>query len=454
MSASTVRTYPVLIAGGSGTRLWPVSRALFPKQLVSFFGQETLIQNTIKRILPTFESDTIRVVCGVEHSAGIVRDMEAVGIPAEGRIIGEPCGRNTAPAILLAVLNILKHEEDAVIFIFPADHLVEDVDIFREKIKAAAGLALQGLIVTFGITPTYPETGYGYIEASDTKIRQGLRIKRFVEKPDLKTARRYLKAGNFFWNSGMFAFKGSVICEEFKKFYPDIFKQVQEIVSGKKELSAENYGRVKDISIDYAIMEHTAKAAVLPSDFGWSDIGSWKSLYDFMPKDGEENVIASGDVILQNTKKCFLMGMDRLIAVNHLENIVVVETPDAVFVSDMENSRDVKSIVRDLKEKDRKEYLVHATVYEPWGCYTVIESSSQLTVTRLTLNKNARLPAQLRSDASTQWIVINGSAAVDQDQKSIVLSEGQTVTIPKNTPCELKNTGESELHLIEIEKYP
>jgi len=450
MSSKNIKLYPVLIAGGSGTRLWPVSRERFPKQLVCFFGKETLIQNTIQRLLPCFEPETIRVVCGQQHSHDIARDMEALKISAEGKIIGEPCGRNTAPAILLAVLEILKQEKDAVIFIFPSDHLIRDVSAFHEKIKTATNAAIEGLIVTFGITPNYPETGYGYIAASDRRVVGGFLVKRFVEKPDFKTAEKYLKAGNFYWNSGMFAFKASAILEEFKKFCPEIVIQMQEMVSGKKRLSIENYSRVENISIDYGIMEHTTRAMVLPSDFGWSDIGSWKSLYDYMPKDKDRNVVVSGDVILQNTRNSFVMGGERLIALNHLKDIVVVETSDSVFVSDVENSRDVKSIVDTLKEKGRKEYRVHTTVYEPWGYYKILESTHQLNVKRMVLYSKARIHDRIHENRSTKWFVLGGAARVEFDQTSVVLKENQAVYIPENRLYRLENIGKTELHGLEI----
>jgi mannose-1-phosphate guanylyltransferase/mannose-6-phosphate isomerase len=365
MDNEHISVYPILLAGGSGTRLWPVSRENFPKQIVSFLRNESLIQTTIKRLFPAFEGDKIRVVCGKKHAHEIVRIMHAFEISAEDKIVVEPCGRNTAPAILLAILEILKHEADAVVFVFPADHLIGDVPTFHEKIAAARSLAMQDYIVTFGITPAYPETGYGYIEASDAARGEGFAIKRFVEKPDVETSENYVAAGNYFWNSGMFAFKASVMLEEFNRLKPKMIEQLQPIASGFIPLDFEHYNVVENISIDYAIMENTDKGVVLPADFRWNDIGSWKSLFDFMPKDRDGNAILSGDVILQNTRNCFIMGRERLIAVNNLEEVVIVETRDAVFVSDLENSREVKSIVNTLKERGRKEYQFHTTVSEP-----------------------------------------------------------------------------------------
>jgi mannose-1-phosphate guanylyltransferase/mannose-6-phosphate isomerase len=347
--------YPVLLAGGVGSRLWPLSRELSPKQVIKFFGEDSLLQSTIKRIIPLLNKENVRIVCGDKHFDETARQMEQTGILPAGKIICEPCGRNTAPAILLAVLNILKDEKDAVLCIFPADHVVRDNSVFQDKLKSAIKLANEGFIVTFGIKPHYPETGYGYIEGKNELHNGALSIKRFVEKPDIKTAKEYIKAGNFFWNSGMFAFKASVIMNEFKAFEPELFKRMSNSVAAKETVAKTDYEKLPNISIDYAIMERTDRGAVLPSDFGWSDIGSWKSLYDFFPKDDKGNVI-KGDVIAKKTRNCLIIGNKRLVAANCLENMVVVDTPDSIFISDMENTQDVKTIVTELKEKKRKEY--------------------------------------------------------------------------------------------------
>nr|MBL0702140.1 mannose-1-phosphate guanylyltransferase/mannose-6-phosphate isomerase [Desulfobacterales bacterium] len=341
-----ISTYAILLAGGTGTRLWPVSRELHPKQLVKFTGEDSLIQSTIKRLVPALNKEKIRIVCGREHDHEIARQMDETGINSDGKIISEPCGRNTAPAILLAAFNILATEDDAVLLIFPADHVIKDLKEFHNKIKSAVQLAEEGYIVTFGITPHYPETGYGYIEGSKshTLHDDALPIKRFVEKPDKVTAEKYLKAGNFFWNSGMFAFKASRIIEEFKIHQPDLLQTMEEIFHKNKPVTKIDYERLENISIDYAIMEKTNMGVVLPSDFGWSDIGSWKSLYDFLEKDHNDNVI-NGDVIERNTENCFIMSHERLIAATNLKNIAVIETSDSIFVSSLDSSRDVKAIV-------------------------------------------------------------------------------------------------------------
>ena len=304
--------------------------------------------------------------------------------------------------------------------------------------------------MTFGIKPTAPETGYGYIEGSGAVNKNALKIKRFVEKPDEKTARRYLKAGNFFWNSGMFAFKASVMLKEIRSLEPDLLKNMQKMVSAKSGVSLEKYSELPDISIDYAIMEKTKKGVVLPSEFGWSDIGTWKSLYDFLPK-GEDDNVVEGDVILRETKSCFIRGDNRLIVANDLENIVIVETPDTVFVSDMNSSKNVKSIVKELKKQGRKEYEAHTTVYRPWGTYTILEENRNTKIKRIVVYPNAKLSLQMHHHRSEHWIVVHGTAKIINGDQSVFLEENQSTYVPKATPHRLENPGRIPLHIIEVQ---
>jgi len=442
--------YAVLLAGGSGTRLWPVSRELFPKQLVSFFGKDSLVQNTIRRLPPVISTERIRVVCGQEHYHEISRHMEDIGVPAEGKILSEPCGRNTAPAILLATKHIRQTDPDAVILVFPADHVIREVDRFQDRLRDAIRIANAGYVVTFGIKPHYPETGYGYIEGADPIAEGGLHIRRFVEKPDLKTAQSYIDAGNFYWNSGMFAFSGRVMEEEFQKLCPDVFNTMASFSDGGQGISEEMYGGLPNISIDYAVMEKTQKGAVLPSDFGWSDIGSWKSLYDFLPKDNDRNVI-SGDVITQHTHDCFIMGYERLIATSHIRNMVVVETPDSVFVSDMPNSRDVKSIVTRLKQEGREETQRHRTVHFPWGNQTLLEHNSTYRAARLLVFPGAQLTCSSGPGAITHLVILKGEVEFCKEDTQRVLQPGENAIVPENDTVELINAGHEVLELIQIQ---
>ncbi|MDX1708850.1 MAG: mannose-1-phosphate guanylyltransferase/mannose-6-phosphate isomerase, partial [Desulfobacterales bacterium] len=364
MNNRELNVYPILLAGGTGTRLWPVSRELYPKQLVKFVGEDSLLQNTIKRLPPVLNTEYVKVVCGQRHFHETRKHIDRLGLNSENKLICEPSGRNTAPAILLAVLHILATEKDAVLCVFPADHVIQKQDAFHERLKAAIALAGDGFIVTFGIQPHYPETGYGYVEGGKMMSHGALALKRFVEKPDVATAQKYIKAGNFFWNSGMFAFRASVILAEFKTHQPELLNHMQAIFQLDKPIAQEGYDQLSDISIDYAIMEKTAKGVVLPSDFGWSDIGSWKSLYDFLEKDADNNVV-DGDVMAQNSRNSLILGHSRLIAANRLQTMVVVETADSVFVSDLENCREVKSFVARLKNQGREECKRHRSAYHP-----------------------------------------------------------------------------------------
>lgn len=441
--------YPILLAGGSGTRLWPVSRELYPKQLVKFIGNDSLIQSTVKRLIPLLDEGNVRIVCGNEHVHEISRHIEEIGIRTDEIIIAEPCGRNTAPAILLAMLHILKNEDDAVLCIFPADHVIRNNDAFHEKLLSSIKLAEMGHIVTFGIKPDYPETGYGYIEGAGEIREHAFSVQRFVEKPDMETAKRYVEAGNFFWNSGMFSFKASVMMKELNIHQPELLKEMEQLDLSGSMVSQKDYERLPNISIDYAVMEKTDKSVVLPSDFGWSDIGSWKSLYDFIPKDANGNVI-DGDVISNRTKNCFIMGYERLIATNKIKNMVIVETPDSVFVSDMESSRDVKSIVEKLKEKGRSEYQKHKTSHNPWGTSIVLEMNDDCKVEKLILYPGSNLEAKADVYTRKHLVVIRGAARTTIDNQSRILNKGESVTLSENKSVMLENAGSEPLNIISM----
>jgi mannose-1-phosphate guanylyltransferase/mannose-6-phosphate isomerase len=444
-----LNVYPILLAGGAGTRLWPVSRELYPKQLVKFIGNDSLIQSTVKRLIPPLDVENMRIVCGNEHVNEIARHIEEIGIRTDEIIIAEPCGRNTAPAILLAMLNILKSEDDAVLCIFPADHVIRNNDAFHEKLLSSIKLAEMGYIVTFGIKPDYPETGYGYIEGAGEIGEHAFSVKRFVEKPDKETAKRYVEAGNFFWNSGMFTFKASVMMKELKIRQPELLKEMEQLDLTGSMVSQKDYERLPNISIDYAIMEKTDKSAVLPSEFGWSDIGSWKSLYDFIPKDANGNVI-DGDVISNRTKNCFIMGYERLIATNKIKNMVVVETPDSVFVSDMESSRDVKSIVEKLKQKGRSEYQKHKTSYYPWGNLTVLEMNDDCKVEKLILYPGSELKIKAHTSTTKHLVLIKGSGKKISDNQSRLFNKGESVMLSENQTITLENPEKEPLNIISM----
>lgn len=449
MNKNPLVVYAVLLAGGTGTRLWPVSRELSPKQLVKFIGQDSLIQSTIKRLSPVIDADRIRVVCGKEHFNEIARHMEKIGIEPNGKILSEPCGRNTAPAILLSILKILSTEADAVLCVFPADHVIKDTEGFHDKIKASVRLAKKGHVVTFGIQPHYPETGYGYIEGAEALSEGAFAVKRFVEKPDIDTARKYLAAGHYFWNSGMFTFRASVMLEEFAHYQPEILSAMQSLNLDVPEKTQNGYELLPNISIDYAIMERTQKGAVLPSDFGWSDIGSWKSLYDFLPKDYNGNVF-EGDIIAEDTKDCFVMGHDRLIATNRLRNMVVVETPDAIFVSDLENSRNVKSLVQQIKKTGRWEHQRHRSVHHEWGTFTLLEKDDDYRVAKLVVYPGKSIRIKARRPIVKHISMTGGQAALISDNQQRLLKTGDSVEISENRQVELQNTGSMPLQIVQV----
>lgn len=448
-AVSQTDVFSILLAGGTGSRLWPVSRELYPKQLVKFIGNNSFVQLTIKRIEPLLDTEKIRIVCGKEHFHETAKHMESIGINPEGKILCEPCGRNTAPAILYALLNILKKDKDPVVCVFPADHVIDNEEKFIGNLKSAIRLAGSGYIVTFGIAPHYPETGYGYVEGGEPVSEGALTLKRFIEKPNHSAAKAYVDAGNFFWNSGMFAFKASVMLEEFKMYQKEMIARMTKIVSTDGFPKKEGYEQLIDISIDHAIMEKTKKGVVLPSEFGWSDIGSWKSLYDFLPKDDQNNVI-DGDVIAKDTKNSFILGRKRLIATNHINNLIVVETPDSVFVSDIDNSRDVKSIVEKLKEKGRKEYQKHNKVHHPWGSFTVLEQKEDYHVSRVMIYPDAIFEVDVDAFSLKRLDVIKGKAEVISDNENYLLTKGESTIISEGKRATVKNAGDSNLYLIEV----
>ena len=450
MTKPDLTVYPILLAGGTGTRLWPISRELYPKQLVKFLGEDSLLQGTIRRLSPVLNPENIRVVCGEQHYHETAKHIENLGLTPQGKMICEPSGRNTAPAILLAVLHILAIEDDAVLCVFPADHVIRDRDGFHNRLGAAIALAKDGYIVTFGIQPHYPETGYGYVECGKNISHGARELRRFVEKPDRATAQKYIDSGNFFWNSGMFAFEASVILAEFKRHQPELLKTMKSFFRAGQPIARKDYERLSDISIDYAIMEKTEKGVVLPSDFGWSDIGSWKSLYEYLPKDKNENVIG-GDVRVANTQNCFIFAQERFIAANHLQNLVVVETPDSIFVSDMEHSREVKSIVADLKLEGRSEYHRHRTVTFPWGSQTLLEEKRDVKIARLVLNSGASMELDAIPESIHHLVILDGDAKITGKLQKQTLKRGMSAVYTNPIGIRIKNANKRPLTLIQIQ---
>ncbi len=443
---------PIILAGGTGTRLWPLSRELYPKQLLNLTEKKSLLQTTILRITGIPNLLPPIIVIGDEHRFLTLNQIEELNLPDPFSIILEPIGRNTAPAICAAAFrSVSKHEDDTLLLVLPADHLIRDQKGFLTAVKKAMELADRGLMVTFGIKPNTPETGYGYIEAG-----QDHNVLSFVEKPDLETAKRYLEKGNFLWNSGMFAFSATALLKEMEKHAPQIYSCMQKAVEKGVEdfaffrLDKENMAQCPEDSIDYAIMEKTERVAVVPADLGWSDIGSWKALWDVSDKNSKGNVL-QGDVILDDVKNSLIRSEQGLVAVVGMEDTLVVETADAVLVAPLSRSQEVKKIVNRIKGAQREEHRLHRTVYRPWGSYTVLEQQPRFQIKRLTVNQGVKLSLQMHYHRSEHWVVVSGTAKVTCGDKTFLVHENQSTYISAGEKHRLENPGTIPLELIEVQ---
>ncbi len=447
----------VILAGGSGTRLYPLSRKKFPKQFLSLGQDKSLFQKTIERNLKALQDTSNLIVITNRDYQFMVRDqLKKIGIDDFNNILLEPVGRNTAPAIALAVKYLseklnLNHEE--VLFIFPSDHIISPDEKFVEYVKKAEILAKKGHIVTFGVNPTKPETGYGYIEAGEP-VDEAYKVKAFHEKPDLKTAQKYLMAGNYYWNSGMFAFTIGTILEEFERHSPEIFNLIKDKTF---EEVLVNFERMPDISIDYAIMEKTEKAIVLPLSISWSDVGSWDSVYEVMEKDENQNV-KIGRVIDIDTKNSLIIGNERLIATVGVEDLMIIETPDVVIIAKRGEGQKIKELVSLLKENPETKELteIHKTVYRPWGSYTELERGERYKIKRITVEPGEMLSLQMHYHRSEHWVVVKGTAKVilednDGQRKEVFLHENESIFVPKTTKHRLLNPGKVPLEIIEVQ---
>ncbi len=446
-----MKIQPVILAGGTGSRLWPLSRELYPKQLLQLTDDTSLLQTTLLRVAELPGVLPPVVVVGEEHRFITLSQIEALEKFDEFTVLLEPEGKNTAPAICGAAHFCRQLGDDVVLLVLPADHIILKNDAFKDAVIEGAGLAAGGGVVTFGIQPTVPETGYGYIEQGE-----GNSVVSFKEKPDLATATDYLDRGNYFWNSGMFAFSLKTVLGEIERYTPEIFFAMESAV--KKGSSDGRFFRFDKAamsqspsdSIDYALMEKTDNAAVVAADLGWSDIGSWKALWEVQEKDESGNV-AMGDVLLEETRNCLVRSEKKLVATVGLEDTLVVETADAVLVSPLSRSQDVKSIVTTLKKQKREEYSVHATVYRPWGSYTVLEEQPRFQIKRISVTPGAKLSLQKHHHRSEHWVVVSGTARVTNGESVELLYENQSTYIPAGNVHRLENPGVIELELIEVQ---
>ncbi len=442
---------PVLLSGGTGTRLWPLSREAYPKQFLPLAGEDTMVQATWRRVAPLAGAAPI-VVANEEHRFLVAEQLRQIGAPTPA-IVLEPVGRNTAPAIAAAALQALAAGDDPLLLVLPSDHVVRNEAGFRDAVSAACAAAEAGALVTFGIVPDAPETGFGYIQA---ETGEGVRrVLRFVEKPDAVTAQSYLDAGGYYWNSGMFLFRASRYLEELGKFQPGIVASVSAAFAAAKRdgdfirLDKAAFAASPSDSIDYAVMEKTSDAKVLPVDIGWNDVGSWSALWEVAERDDDGNA-HRGDVIAVDSRNTYAYAQ-RLVALVGLDDVVVVETDDAVLVAHKDRVQEVKQVVAQLKESQRSQAVLHRKVYRPWGAYDSIDTGERFQVKRITVKPGGVLSLQMHHHRAEHWIVVSGTARVTRGEETLLLSENQSTYIPLGVTHRLENPGMVPLELIEVQ---
>ena len=445
---------PVILSGGSGTRLWPLSRKLHPKQFIELMGKTTLFQEAILRLPESIENPLI--ICNEEHRFLAAEQLRKINKEPKN-IILEPVGRNTAPAIALAALKSIKESEDAILLVLSADHLIQDMDKFHQAIALATKQAEQNKLVTFGIAPNKIETGYGYIKANISKNKNYYDIDEFVEKPDYKTAKKYVDSGGYFWNSGMFMFKASVYLSELEKYEPEILSACQKSCQTEFydldfiRLNEQEFLKCPSQSIDYAVMEKTKNASMVILDANWNDVGSWTALWDSQVKDNDDNLVV-GDVILDKVSDTYVHSTsNRLVSVIGLSNLIVVDTQDAVLVTNKEHAQDVKNIVEKIKKSGRLESDQHRKIFRPWGYYDSIDRGEGFQVKRILVNPGQKLSLQKHNHRSEHWVVVKGKAQVTCGEKTFQLIENQSTYVSLGKVHRLENIEDTPLEIIEIQ---
>lgn len=448
-----VKLYAAILAGGIGSRFWPLSRETTPKQLLKVVGDESLLKSTIRRLGPLVPSERVLIVTNSRQAEIIRLHLSYEGRSFSPGYIIEPMGRNTAPAIALAAFEIAREDPEAIMAVLPADHVIKDGKRFIESMKAAAEVACAGHLVTFGIIPTSPETGYGYIKAKPKVFRKigafsVRKVDRFVEKPDIRRARRYVKDGGYFWNSGIFVWKASRILEEIKAHLPGVYRRLAD-VDGAEAL-AEAYSGIEDISIDHGILEKSDDVVVIPANFPWSDMGSWSSFGEILKKDGQGNIV-KGRVVDIGSENSVIIGCDRVVATIGLKDFILVDTPDATLVCPKERSQEVKEVVATLKKKGYIEHEIHRTVERPWGYYTLLEHGNGYKIKKIRVEPGRRLSLQKHRHRSEHWVVITGTARVQRGEEIVDVTVNQSTYIPRGVKHRLENPGDVPLEIIEVQ---
>ncbi|MBM7059424.1 mannose-1-phosphate guanylyltransferase/mannose-6-phosphate isomerase [Pseudomonas sp. UL073] len=450
---------PVILSGGSGSRLWPLSRKLYPKQFLALVGEQTLFQQTLQRL--TFDGmQAPMVVCNREHRFIVNEQLAAINVAPQA-ILLEPFGRNTAPAVALAALQVLAEGRDDLLLVLPADHVIGDRDALRQTLEIARAAAEEGEMVLFGIPAARPETGFGYIRSAeagegDLLIPGALRVMQFVEKPDLATAEAFVKDGGYFWNSGMFLFRASRYLEELRAYEPDIYDtcvltlERSKANGGALTIDDSTFACCPDNSIDYAVMEKTSRACMVPLDAGWSDVGCWSSLWDVHDKDCDGNVF-KGDVLSEGSFNCYVHGSSKLVTLLGVDDLVVVDTKDAVMIAHKDRVQEVKKMVGTLDAQGRSETQSHCAVYRPWGAYDSIDNGTRHQVKHITVKPGAQLSLQMHHHRAEHWIVVSGTAQVTCDDKVFLLTENQSTYIPIASVHRLANPGKIPLEIIEVQ---
>ncbi len=450
-----MKIVPVILLGGSGTRLWPISRKNHPKQFLNLMGDQTLLQATLSRLEGVENLDASIVLCNEEHRFTTAEQLAEMNREL-GDIILEPVGRNTAPAVAIGALRALQKHDDALLLVLPADHVIRNTEAFQKAIEQAVDAATNDYLVTFGIVPTKPETGYGYVKRGEKVTNSLYKVAEFVEKPDFSTAESYVNSGNYYWNSGMFLFKASVFLEELKEFQPKMLSSCQEALEKSKHdldfirLDKESFTSCPSDSIDYAVMEKTSKAVTVPLDADWSDIGSWDALWEIEEKCTEGNVLR-GDVITHNSQNCLVRAEDKLVTLVGVDNLVVIETKDAVLVAAKNKVQDVKSIVQQLRANERSEAELHREVYRPWGKYDSIDNGERFQVKRITVKPGESTSVQMHHHRAEHWIIVSGVAEITCADKTFLCTENQSAFIPQGSKHRIANPGKLMMEMIEVQ---